>query len=127
MDGSRFNLLKLAPQLEDIHERLAGVVIENLPWQAFIERYDRPGTLFYLDPPYWGSEDDYGREVFSRLQFAQMADVLAKIKGRFILSLNSVHGVYETFSAFDIEEVACTYSVSGKPKAVKEVVITRRL
>ena len=34
--GARFNLLKLAPQLEEIHERMAGVVIENLPWQAFI-------------------------------------------------------------------------------------------
>ena len=53
MQGARFNLLKLAPQLEEIHERMAGVVIENLPWRRFIERYDRPETLFYLDPPYW--------------------------------------------------------------------------
>ncbi len=29
---------------------MAGVIIENLPWRRFIERYDRPGTLFYLDP-----------------------------------------------------------------------------
>jgi site-specific DNA-adenine methylase len=40
--------------LADIHERLAGVVIEQLPFDQFIARYDRPGMLFYLDPPYWG-------------------------------------------------------------------------
>jgi len=41
----------ITPQLENIHERLARVVTENLPWQKLIARYDRPGTLFYLDPP----------------------------------------------------------------------------
>ncbi len=25
---------------------MAGVVIDNLRWRAFIERYDRPGTVF---------------------------------------------------------------------------------
>lgn len=124
MQGGRFNLLKLAPQLEDIHERMAGVVIENMPWRSFIERYDRPGTLFYLDPPYWGSEDDYGRAVFDRADFADMADVLGGIRGRFILSLNAAQGVFKTFSKFQIEEVDCNYSIGGKGKAVKEVIIT---
>ncbi len=128
MDGARFNMLRLAPQLEEIHERLAGVVIENLSWRDFIERYDRPRTLFYLDPPYWGNEDDYGRAVFSRADFTEMADVLGRLKGRFILSLNAVQGVVETFSEFRIEEVDCSYSVQGqgRSKDVKEVIITGR-
>lgn len=123
--GARFNLLKLAPLLEDIHERLAGVIIEQLGWRSFIERYDRPGMLFYLDPPYWGGEDDYGKNIFSREDYAEMAEVLTSIKGRFILSLNAVQGVFETFSTFQIEEVNCTYSVAaGVSKAVKEVIIS---
>ncbi|MBB3947201.1 DNA adenine methylase [Rhizobium skierniewicense] len=126
MQGARFNLLKLAPQLEAIHERMAGVVIEQLQWRKFIERYDRPGTLFYLDPPYWGNESDYGAGVFSREDFAEMADVLKALKGRFIMSLNAVQSVFETFKAFQIEEVDCTYSIQGqgKSKTVKEVIIT---
>ena len=34
--------------------RLEQVQIECLDWSAFIRRYDRAHTLFYLDPPYWG-------------------------------------------------------------------------
>jgi DNA adenine methylase len=50
-----FNVLRLASYLEAVHERLAGVVIESLPYAEFIARYDRPEVLFYLDPPYCGS------------------------------------------------------------------------
>lgn len=105
---------------------MSGVVIENPPWRKFIERYDRPGMLFYLDPPYWGNEDDYGKAVFSREQFVEMAEVLGSIRGRFILSLNAVRGVFETFSQFHIEEVDCTYSVGGgrNGQKVKEVLIS---
>ena len=33
-----------------LHRRLEGVVVERLPWEAFVRRYDTPDTLFYLDP-----------------------------------------------------------------------------
>lgn len=124
--GARFNLLKLAPLLEDIHERLAGVVIECLPWRTFIDRYDRPGMLFYLDPPYWGNENDYGPGVFGRSEFAEMADILRGLQGTFIVSLNAAPGVFETFKGFRIDEVDCTYTIAGSAhgKAVKEVLIS---
>lgn len=37
--------------------------------REFVDRYDAPGTLFDLDPPYLGSEDDYGAGVFVRADF----------------------------------------------------------
>jgi DNA adenine methylase len=58
-----------------------GVVIERLPYNEFVIRYDRPGTLFYLDPPYWGCEDDYGDGTFDRADFDRLADQLAGIRG----------------------------------------------
>ncbi|MGM9451615.1 DNA adenine methylase, partial [Klebsiella sp. K47] len=67
--------------------RLEAVTIENLDWSVFMARYDRPEALFYLDPPYFGCEGDYG-DGFGREQFSAMADQLAAMKGRFILSLN---------------------------------------
>jgi len=123
--SSRFDLNKLGPLLADLHERLAGVTIENLPWQSFLARYDRPRTLFYLDPPYWGSEDDYGAELFTRDQFAELADKLACLKGRFILSINDVPDIRRLFARFRFEEVSLTYSVSsGAGTAARELIIT---
>lgn len=112
-----FNLLTLAPLLDDIHHRLAGVTIENLRWQDFLARYDRPGTLFYLDPPYWGSEGDYGRAMFGREDFAEMAARLGALKGRFIMSINDVPEIRELFADFELQAVDVTYTVGGGAKA----------
>lgn len=100
--------------LEDLHTRLSGVVIECLDWADFIPRYDGPGTLFYLDPPYWGCEDGYGKAMFERSDFARMAEVLRGIKGRFILSINDVPEIREIFAWAAIEEVKVSYTIGDK-------------
>lgn len=121
---ARFNVLRLASVLEDIHERLAGVTIENLPWQAFVDRYDRPETLFYLDPPYYGCENDYGKELFSRDQFEEMADRLARLAGRFVLSINDRPETRALFGRFEVVPVDLYYSVSGgKGTPAKELIV----
>lgn len=125
--GARFDMTKIGPMLQDVHERLAGVVIERLPWAAFIDRYDRPGTLFYLDPPYHGCEGDYGPNVFDRDQFALIAGRLGKLKGgRFIMSINDHPDIRQLFATFDIEEVPTTYTIgnNANAKAVTELVIS---
>lgn len=123
---SRFDITRLAPQLEDLHARLAGVVIECLPFAEFIRRYDRPETLFYLDPPYYGCEGDYGAGLFGRDDFQRLADVLGAIRGRFVLSLNDVAAIRTIFKAFDIEAVPTTYTLAAKGagKRVGELLIT---
>jgi DNA adenine methylase len=124
--AASFDVTKLAPMIDAAHERLAGVVIERLDWSDFIARYDRLGTLFYLDPPYFGCEQDYGAGMFDRAAFARMAGQLSAIKGRFILSLNDHPQVRETFGAFDIEEVGVRYTVGGAKAAqeAREVIIS---
>ncbi|MDP2410336.1 MAG: DNA adenine methylase [Pseudolabrys sp.] len=110
---ARFDTTKLGPILEAIHERLAGVVIECLPWQAFIDRYDRPGILFYLDPPYFGSEDDYGVGVFTRGDFDLLTARLAGIAGRFLLSINDTPETRALFAPFHIEPTVTRYTIAG--------------
>ncbi len=121
----RFDVTKLGPLLEDLHERLAGVSIERLPYDEFIRRYDRPATLFYLDPPYYGVEDYYGKELFSREEFSKMAKQLEGIKGKFILSLNATPEVRDIFKTFSIEEVPVNYTASQKViKVARELIIS---
>lgn len=121
--GARFNLTRLAPLLEDVHERLSGVAIENLDWHDFIDRYDRPGVLFYLDPPYWGNEGDYGPGMFGRDQFERMAERLKRLQGGFVLSINDRPEVRSVFAGFDLDEAELTYTISsGKGTAAKELI-----
>lgn len=122
--GARFNVTKLEPMLAEIHERLAGVVIEQLDFGAFLQRYDRPGMLFYLDPPYWGCERDYGQDVFGRADFDRLAEILAGLQGRFLMSINDTPGVRECFRAFDQIEVETTYTVAaGAARKVGELIV----
>lgn len=121
---ARFDVTRLASMLEGVHERLCGVVIERMPFDRFISQYDRPDTLFYLDPPYWGCEGDYGPGVFERADFERLAGQLASIKGRFILSLNDTPEVRALFARFAIERVEVSYSVNnGAPGRFGELII----
>lgn len=117
-----FDFTRLNPLLEAVHDRLSGVVIENLSYADVITRYDGPNTLFYLDPPYYESETDYGKGLFSRDDFARLAGQLAGIQGRFILSLNDHPAVRETFGAFRVEALDYTYTIArADAKAVIEL------
>lgn len=116
VDPSRphvFDLRRLEPRIQRLHDRLADVVIENLDWLDLMGRYDRPGTLFYLDPPYLGCEGDYGAGVFSRADFERMAERLARLQGRFLLSINDRPEIRELFAWADIEPVETIYSLPG--------------
>lgn len=124
--GARFNLTKLVPMLEDVHERLAGVVIERLPFADLIRRYDRAGALFYLDPPYWGCEDDYGKSVFSGTDFEALSALLEGLQGRFILSINDTPEIRKLFSWALMEEVRLNYRLSGKATPARELIISGR-
>ena len=116
---ARFNLSTLEPMLEDAHTRLSGVVIECLDALDFIDRYDGPDALFYLDPPYWGSERDYGPGMFAPADFARLADRLAGIEGRFILSINDTPETREIFGRFDLACVSAHYGIANRTGGVR--------
>ncbi len=109
---ARFDFVKLNDRIRAVGERLASVTIERLDFEKFITRYDTKDTLFYLDPPYWGNETDYGKDIFCRSDFERLRDCLTGIKGKFILSLNDTPQVRNLFKDFIIEQVDVTYSIS---------------
>ena len=119
--GARFDIGKLEPMLADIHERLVGVVIEQLPFDQFFARYDRPGMLFYCDPPYWGCEDDYGAEVFGRDDFERLAAILRAARGKSILSINDTPEVRAIFADLHQLPIETTYAIGTKHGGAKRV------
>ena len=114
---ARFNLSVLIPVLEELHERLARVVIECLPYEDFLRRYDRADALFYLDPPYYGAETYYGRDLFDRADFERMAEALRGLRGRFLLSVNDVPPIRELFAGFAMRELSVTYTAPAGSNA----------
>src|SRR5262249_53730867 len=104
-------------------ERLVRVQIENLSYQEILKRYDRPTTLFYLDPPY------FDRKLYkfnlSNDDFEALSTRLGKLRGQFILSLNDVPEVRKMFSKFQIKAVSLAYSSApGGRKRFSELVIS---
>lgn len=81
--GPRLNLLRLEEDLSQAHLRLSQTYIEHLDWAECIAKYDREHTLFYCDPPYWGTEG-YG-VGFGLDQYTRMADLARTIKGKMIV------------------------------------------
>lgn len=123
--AGRFNVERLIPAIQELHQRLAGVYIECLPYQDFIGRYDRADSLFYLDPPYWNNENDYGKGIFSKADFDELAKLLKGIKGKFIMSINDVPEIRRIFKAFYIREVQTTYTTGLQSgKRAKELLIS---
>lgn len=121
---SNFNLLRIEEDLSAAHLRLTRVYVENKPYHTVIERFDRPHTVFYVDPPYWDCEDYYGKGIFSKEDFTRLRDQLANIKGKFVMSINDVPEIRELFRDFIIRDIDTKYSVSAKDtQKVNELLI----
>lgn len=122
---ARFDFVKLNDRVRAVGGRLASVTIEQQDFETFIKHYDSKGTLFYIDPPYWGNETDYGKGVFTRADFERLHNCLTGIKGRFILSLNDVQPIRDLFKNFTLESVPVTYSINNNgTKHTQELIIS---
>lgn len=91
-----------------VAERLKMVMLENLPWAAFIKLYDSPDTFFFVDPPYIG-HSEY-RHNFKIDDFTALAEVLSGLKGKFLMTHTDVPKIRDLFSGFNVEGVQASYS-----------------
>ena len=118
-----FNPDRLPEIIEETHKRLARVQIEGLPYEKVLKSFDRPTTLFYLDPPY------YGRKLynfnFEPDDFKKLAERAKTLQGKFVLSLNDVPEVREIFRDFNFRDIELFYSSQQNAgRRYKEVLIT---
>lgn len=78
--------------MEQIIERLRGVIIENDDAITVVERYDAPETVFYVDPPY---PHDTRYQRWAKVAYAhemddaahrRLAETLRQVQGRVVIS-----------------------------------------
>ncbi len=102
-DGGHGNRLigalkTLRQRLLPIHERLRTVIIENLDWQQCIDRYDRPGVVMYIDPPYPGNKCNYFHNMRDWNEHPCLAERLDQTKCQWILSSYGTPEIHELFA-----------------------------
>lgn len=111
----RINLVRLEEDLSMAHLRLSRVTIENLPWQEVIRRYDKPETLFFLDPPYWETMG-YGNE-FGLEEHQQLAQAMTTMEGKALLTINDHPEMRRVYGAMQATPMRTSYTVGGTHKA----------
>lgn len=121
-----FSIYRIEETVYEIHHRLENVTIERLPYDECLRRYGGPENLFYIDPPYYGHEKDYGPGIFNREDFTRLAALLQEIDGRFLLSINDRPEVREIFAGFTFREVTTMYQAGtrhGHGKQAQELLV----
>jgi len=102
-DGGHGNRLigalkTLRERLKPVYERLKTVLIENLDWQTCINRYDRPSTIMYLDPPYPGNGCNYAHNMRDWDSHRTLAHRLKTTECKWILSSYDIPEMRDLFA-----------------------------
>jgi len=92
------NMWRNFPVIHQASSRLQNVVVENKDFEKLIKQYDRPNTMFYLDPPYFETEDYYEDVGFTEKDHIRLRDTLLNIKGYFLLSYNDCPYIRDLYS-----------------------------
>ena len=127
--GANPRLMPSLELMEKVAQRLERVIIENNSFERVIKQYDRTGSLLYLDPPYHTTEDFYniGKTNFGADDHVKLRDMLANIKGKFILSYNDDEFLRELYKDFNIHGVTRGNPMTahtGTTKEFRELIIT---
>jgi DNA adenine methylase len=81
--------LRKVVSLADIAKKWVDVILENKDFREIIRLYDSPNTVFYCDPPF--PRKNYYRLGFTHGDMKMLFDMLAKIRGKFVLKLSEDH------------------------------------
>lgn len=110
--------------VENVSKRLENVSILNRDFSYIIKTYDSSETLFYADPPYLDTMNSYG-SAFTIEHHKQLAELLKKAQGKFILSHYADTEIYKLYrSRKNWHRTYKVYRKSGQSRLTYEKVIT---
>jgi DNA adenine methylase len=130
---SRAYLRKVA-SLADMAKKWLDVVLENRDFREIIPLYDSLNTVFYCDPPYLSvsqaQRKDYYRLGFTHSDMKALLNLLAQVKGKFVLKLPDDHIGISYIREFAtrhkikiIEHQKASQNVSGKAREKQKTVL----
>jgi site-specific DNA-adenine methylase len=71
--------------------------VENKDFCDVVKQYDSPTTYFYMDPPYWKTENYYSNHDFDVNDHIRLAECMKGIEGKFSLSYYDFPQLVEWF------------------------------
>lgn len=136
-DGGHGNRLigalkTLRERLAPVHERLKTVIIENLDWHKCIDRYDRPKTVMYIDPPYPDNGCNYAYNMRDWKDHQELAERLLRSQCKWILSSYDIEQIRQLYPDNFVVAVQSASGMKakkgGRERVInKEVLITNYL
>ena len=136
-DGGHGNRLigaleTLKERIAPVHNRLKTVIIENLDWRACLDRYDRPNTVMYIDPPYPDNGANYFHNMRDWKEHRELAERLRKTECKWILSSYDIPEMRELYPENYVVAVQMASGMkarkNGSERVInKEVLITNFL
>ena len=85
--GSKYDALINRLKKGEIINKLAKITTsEDINYLECLIKHDSPKTFFYLDPPYWQTENYYSNHDFDSNDHEMLCDMLKQTRGKFALS-----------------------------------------
>jgi DNA adenine methylase len=96
--------------------RLQRVLIEQRDFAEIFDRYDGPGTFFYLDPPYVDYQENNRYAPLSEERRAELYSRLHGLKAQWLMSFENHNEARKAAKryGFDVACVNVVYTLSGQ-------------
>lgn len=112
-------------RIRGLNARLDGVCIEHLDWQKCVDLYDRPGTLFFLDPPYIECSDTT-YAAWQPDNVVELKSRLDRLQGKWIVTLNDspvIRSIFEGCHLIPVERAKGINNRNPKSTRYRELII----
>lgn len=99
------NPLNRLKYLKEYKARLKGVHITNEDYERVIRDNDSTDTVFFFDPPYEKSDNLGYAKGSATFDFQRFANVVSRIKGKWLITINDSKYIRDLFKAFHVVPV----------------------
>ncbi len=127
----RRSLAEVRELLSRVASRLRAVAIDQSDFLEILTRYDRPGAVFYLDPPYVSFQANARYNALDEVRRDELFDRLRQLRGSFLLSFDDHPEIRArvTSAGFHSTPVKVRYTLSGsaaKRRSFGELIISNQ-